>query len=127
MVKRLIAVAYIALFCTASTPGGAQASIGRTYWTTAQAESNVYNSGWADKHNISEVSCDGASRPKMDAALEPFFYLLTCDASYPSTQYGDAFTCDLTITVRPISPTRFILSGGGNPYCLPDQGWVPGN
>lgn len=128
MLKRLIATAYIALWCTASTPGGAQAATGfNVYWTTQQAETNLYSSSWGDKHNISTVSCDGASRAKLDAAQEPYFNKFVCQGEYDAEFYGDAFTCTLTVSIRPINATRFILVGGGNPNCLPDQGFVPGN
>lgn len=111
-----------ALACDAKSATGFD-----TYWTTQKAEATVYNSPWADRHNIMVVDCAGIGRPHQDAAKESYFRRFYCQADYDAAFYGDGFLCTLSFTVRPVSDGRFALIGGDNPQCYPDQGYVPGN
>lgn len=97
------------------------------YWTTDKAEQIVYDSSWGERHNIVLVTCDGVGRGRKDATGQPVFNKLVCEADYDATFYGDAFGCTLAVSVRPVTDTRFALSGGTNPRCYPDQGYVIGN
>lgn len=109
---RRVSIIIALMFALAIVPT-AFSHYGAPYWTEDHASYALFNSTWAEDHNVTDVNCEGQERPRVTADGDTMFKHFLCDIELISmwgSLHPIEMTCYAKARLHVLSSSKFVLT-----------------